>query len=292
MKIILIICFMLVEIAYSQTQYKVEWPSLADSPWPTLRGDMQGTGRSEFVGPKTANVIWRADARLGILFGPVIGYEDKLFFGSLSVDSDLRNHFYAYNPDGTEFWSYETPTGYPNEMSPLAAKDSTIYMLTNELVLYAFTHQGDYKWRTYAGTGSYQLAIDTSGNIYLPVKDTIKVFSSKGVLLNSFHFDSVSSSISFSPDGNRLYFKSGNHQDGPSGYSYLNASDLEGNLIWRYKFERSNYAHAAVDNQGNVYVFGNDSLDNLKKYLFLLQPQVLYDGNILFTFLPKTLHLQ
>ena len=43
----------------SQKQVKIPWLTLADSPWPTLRGDMQGTNRSEYIGPRTDNVIWK-----------------------------------------------------------------------------------------------------------------------------------------------------------------------------------------------------------------------------------------
>lgn len=45
-------------LIHGQQQVKIPWPSLADSPWPILRGDMQGTGRSEYIGPRTNNVIW------------------------------------------------------------------------------------------------------------------------------------------------------------------------------------------------------------------------------------------
>jgi hypothetical protein len=268
MKTLLMLCIFMCGIIYSQTQEKIEWPSLAESPWPTLRGDMQGTGRSEYIGPKTANVVWRAGLPLGIFYGPVIGYESKLFFGSMAAGSNFKNYFYAYNPNGTEYWHYETPTGYPNGASALTTSDGTIYMLTNETVLHALTHFGEVKWTAYVGNNNRHISIDTSGKLYIAVKDTLKVYDSDGALLISKYFDRIFSDIVFSPDGNSLYFKSGNHQDGPSGYSYLNATDLEGNLIWNYKFYGSNPAHAAVDNQGNIYVYGDDSTDARNRYLF------------------------
>ena len=247
---------------------KIDWPSLADSPWPTIK-EMQGTGRSEFVGPKTPNVIWKADLPLDTFYGPGTGYEDKLFFGSFAIDSDFNNHFYAFNSTGTEFWNYETNSGIPNELSPLVANDRTVYMLSNDVVLYAFTHLGNLKWTAYVGNGySQQISIDTSGKLYIPVSDTLKVFSMQGELLIAMSFDQISSDIVFSPDGSTLYFKSGNHNDGPSGYSYLNSTDLEGNLKWRYKFYGSNYAPVAVDNQENIYVYGDDSTDYRKRYLY------------------------
>ena len=256
-------------IIYSQTQQKIDWPSLADSPWPTIRGDMQGTGRSEFVGPKTPNVIWKADLPLGILYGPVIGYADILFFGTYAIDSDFHNHFYAYFSNGTEYWNYETNSGIPNSIGPLISRDNTIYMGSNAGELFAFTHDGILKWNAYIGEGRRpQISIDKNGNLYTYSLDRLRILNSAGENVVIKYFDQISSDIVFSPDGSTLYLKSGNHNDGPSGYSYLNSTDLEGNLKWRYKFYGSNYAPVAVDNQENIYVYGDDSTDYRKRYLY------------------------
>lgn len=68
---LLIILFISSNLFFSQTQQRIKWPSLADSPWPILSGDAQSTGRSEFVGPKSAYpyIIWKADLPLGIFWG-------------------------------------------------------------------------------------------------------------------------------------------------------------------------------------------------------------------------------
>ncbi|MDZ7766439.1 MAG: hypothetical protein U5K00_18780 [Melioribacteraceae bacterium] len=42
---------------FSQTQKRIPWPSLADGPWPVARGDVQGTGRSEYIGPDNPQII-------------------------------------------------------------------------------------------------------------------------------------------------------------------------------------------------------------------------------------------
>jgi len=266
----------------SQQQVKIDWPSLADSPWPVLRGNMQWTGRSEYVGPKTANVIWKADLPLGIYYGPVIGYNDILYFGTLAIDSDNRNQFYAYYPNGTEFWKYETNSWWPNELSPVAIKDGTVYMLSNILDIYALTYDGTLKWVVRVGEShGQQLSIDKAGNLYIPVKDTLKIFSPDGQILLEKRFKQISSDISFSIDGNTLYFKSGNHRDATTGYSYLNATDLQGNILWSRKFFQSNYAAPAVDNQGNIYIYGDDTLDFKKIYLFSFKP----DGEVRWKYL-------
>ncbi|RJP58374.1 MAG: hypothetical protein C4543_08415, partial [Ignavibacteriales bacterium] len=78
LKTTFMVLYVLTAGLYSQTQERIEWPSLADSPWPVLRGDAQGTGRSEYVGPKTPNIVWTADMPYGIIYGPTIGYNDML----------------------------------------------------------------------------------------------------------------------------------------------------------------------------------------------------------------------
>ena len=72
----------LITPSFAQQQKHIPWPSLADSPWPFIRGDMQATGRSQFVGPSTNNILWRKDMPLGISVGPVIGYGDVLYAGT------------------------------------------------------------------------------------------------------------------------------------------------------------------------------------------------------------------
>ncbi|MCW9094997.1 MAG: hypothetical protein OQJ74_04050, partial [Ignavibacteriaceae bacterium] len=98
-------------VLFCQQQVKIPWPSLADSPWPVSRGDMQGTGRSEYVGPSTNNVIWRKDMPLGIFHGPVIGYNGNLFVGTRAYtgfSGDTANYFYSMDKNGKNIWTFIT----------------------------------------------------------------------------------------------------------------------------------------------------------------------------------------
>ncbi|MBK7632621.1 MAG: PQQ-like beta-propeller repeat protein [Ignavibacteriales bacterium] len=130
----------------SQQQVKIPWPSLADSPWPTLRGDMQGTGRSEYVGPRTNNVIWKKDMPLGVVYGPVIGYNDNLYMGERALSLDTVNYFYSLDKNGNENWIFETETSYANNVGPLLGSDSTIYFGSRNSNLYAIEFDGQNKW--------------------------------------------------------------------------------------------------------------------------------------------------
>ena len=94
---------------YAQKQVKVDWPSLANSPWPVLRGDMQGTGRSEYIGPRSYNVKWVKNEPRGVLLGPVIGYDENLYFGEMAVNfTDTYNLFYALDKNGKVLWTFKS----------------------------------------------------------------------------------------------------------------------------------------------------------------------------------------
>ena len=132
---------------HCQQQVKVPWPSLANSPWPTLRGDMQGTGRSEYIGPRTNNVIWKKDMPLGVICGPVIGYDDNLYMGSRSVTSHVdSNYFYAVDRNGNDLWTFTTETLYPNNVGPLVGSDSTIFFGSRNSKFYSLDFYGSEKW--------------------------------------------------------------------------------------------------------------------------------------------------
>ncbi|MBS4036051.1 MAG: PQQ-binding-like beta-propeller repeat protein [Ignavibacterium sp.] len=269
--IILLLLFVNSSFLFSQTQQKIKWPSLADSPWPVLNGDMQGTGRSDYVGPTSSNpyIHWMADLPLGIFWGPTLGYDDILYFGSYALDSDLENHFYAYFPDGNPYWIFNTSTGYPNNFSPLITKDSSVYMKSNDGVLYCLTHNGNLKWTSYVGFGGMRMhfSLDLDGNIYAFSQDTLRILNSQGIEIQLKYIKDISSPVIFSPDGGTIYFKTGHKTNWEQDHSLV-AADLEGNIVWRYWFFETNEAPVTVDNQGNIYCYGTDSTNGIKHFIY------------------------
>ncbi len=273
--ITVILCVYLVStnVLLSQTQQRIEWPSLADSPWPVLNGDMQGSGRSVFEGPTSSNphIHWTADLPLGIFWGPTIGYDDILFFGSFAIDSDHENHFYAYYPDGNPYWIVNTSTGVPNISSALLTSDSTIYTATNNDTLYALSSSGNLKWKISIGFGERKmhLSLDREGNIYTINSDTLRVINKLGNTILLKYFDDISSPVIFSPDGNTIYFKTGHLTSWEEDQSLI-AADLQGNIVWRYWFFETNEAPVTVDNEGNIYLYGSDSTNGINDYIYSL----------------------
>ncbi|HZW38974.1 MAG TPA: T9SS type A sorting domain-containing protein [Ignavibacteriaceae bacterium] len=268
MKTILIFLIFISQI-FPQTQNKIPWPSLADSPWPTLRGDMQATGRSEFVGPETLNVKWMGDYPLGIFHGPVIGYGDKLFFGTIALNSIEENYIYAVNPDSSLFWRYITNSSWPNELAPLLTKDSSIIFLSNTGELYVLDFYGNLKWKKYINNQFTDLSIDLNGNLYFTSKDTLKILDSDGSYLLQKYIKKIYGSITFSPNGQTIYFMTGKPQSLDT--VYFNSANLQGIINWNLKFDDMNYGKPSIDNIGNIFCFASDTLS--KSYLYSINKE-------------------
>jgi outer membrane protein assembly factor BamB len=256
--------------ASGQKQVKVDWPSLAKSPWPVLRGDMQGTGRSEYVGPRTYNVKWVKDEPRGVLLGPVIGYDENLYFGEMAVHfEDSYNLFYAVDKNGNDLWTFKTQEFYSNMGGCVLGKDSTIYFHSANRYLYALNKDGKLKWSIYTVfSGFDELFMDKAGNIYLPAFDTLRVISPEGVMAK-YYFPNIISPMSFSVGGDTMFVETGEYIGSQGGS--LNATDLKGNVYWSYKFAYLGWGIPMVDNQNNVYVFGTDTYDPLY-YLYCIRP--------------------
>jgi len=297
----MIFMFFVINTCFSQTQEKIPWPSLADSPWPILRGDAQGTGRSEFVGPKTANVIWRKDIPLGVLYGPVIGYNDMLYVGTRAATFDSSNAFYSVTPKGEIYWKYSTGHGGPTNLGPTVGYDSTVYFGSAAgYSLYALKYDGTLKWEKSIISGfQHNISISKSGKIFYAEKDTLHIInSSNGVTVSKHYYENIMDhSMSFSSEGDVIYVNTGIVNQ-PDIYNYLNAIDTLGNLIWRKQFYDLPFEMPLVDNEGNIYVIGADSLNNalisfhpdgslrwrfhVKTHSNFSAPTMDFEGNIIF----------
>ncbi|WKZ70289.1 MAG: PQQ-binding-like beta-propeller repeat protein [Melioribacteraceae bacterium] len=257
-----ILYFSLTLVLLAQTQNPIDWPSLADSPWPMIKGDPQGTGRSKYVGPSTANIMWTKDMPRGIVHGPIIGYEDILYFGTAGISPD-SNYFFALNPDGTERWVFRTEKGYPNYGAAIIDKDSTIYFPSNNSHIYAVDKNGRQKWKTGSlaiGLKSI-LNISKEGDLYVStyldsmlIIDTedgrIKYKKYIGENLNANQF-------AFSVEGDKLFYVRAIRGSGDN--SFVGCMDLEGNIIWEKEARYSSEGMPIVDNENNIYIIGADS---------------------------------
>jgi len=272
------IVFIFLPITFiAQQQHHINWPSLADSPWPVLRGDMQATGRSKFVGPKTNNIIWRKDMPLGIFEGPVIGYEDILFVGTRASSGDSVNYFYALDKNGNDIWTFETKLKYSNWGSPLVRKDGGVYFFSQNSNAYSLDKNGKLNWSFYLPNFRISYGVAKNGDLYVPKTDTILIISSNGILKKKIFCPNNSNNIVFSAGGDTIFYTSNNSTS--KQYSSLNAADLAGNILWSHKFEHTNNAPPVVDNYNKIFLFARDTsyiIDTLyvnESYLYSLNPE-------------------
>ena len=110
---------------------------LAESPWPTYRGNLKRAGQSEFKGPTTSRVKWlfstgRSEKEGGIETDPVIGPDGTVYIGA------NNGIFYALDPrNGDIRWAfitgfdtfaiYSTPFVDQNGAAYFGAKDGKVY---------------------------------------------------------------------------------------------------------------------------------------------------------------------
>jgi len=266
-RLISILVLLFAVVPYSQTQETITWPSLADSPWPIIKGDAQATGRSRYVGPSTNNIVWEKDMPHGIIYGPIIGYDDILYFGAGSSSFVGSNYFYALGPDGTELWTFHTETGYPNYGSAIVGKDSTIYFPSNNSYVYALDKHGNEKWKTGLLSIGLKpvLSISKEGDLYVSTwADSMVVINSDdgsikfkkyiGKNLNGTQF-------TFSTEGDKIFYV--RSQPGSGESSYLGCADLNGNILWEFELGYTAVGMPTVDNQNNIYLISTiNTYDN------------------------------
>jgi hypothetical protein len=260
-------------VLFCQQQVKIPWPSLADSPWPVIRGDMQGTGRSIYTGPRSANYIIRKDMPLGISFGPVIGYDDILFTGSASLNTEPFNRFYSLTSNLDTIWTFITPSAWPNNNGPTLGADSTIYFASNGGGIYAIDYSGKLKWKkegiTYGGFP--MISIEKNGNIYLGERNRLLILDKDGNTIKDTTMSNFATrTFLFSAGGDTIYFINYDDNDNQS----LRASDLNLNIYWSEDIYGTKQGIPLVDNSNRIYILTRDGPSEC--YLKCYLP----DGNI------------
>jgi outer membrane protein assembly factor BamB len=270
---------MVLSTSLAQQQQHIPWPSLADSPWPFTRGDMQATGRSKYVGPSSNTVVWRKDMPLGILHGPIISYNETLLTGTDAAYSGGINFIYAIDKNGKDLWEFETETYLPNNIVPLLGNDSTIFFGSASKSLYSLYPDGELKWEitnSIWGTPHCYMTLSRNGDLYVPSADTLLIIEPSGTIKEKRTIEGLKGrSIIFSTGGDTVfYFTGGGDQSNPG---FLNAALLNGDLLWSFDFDTHNLGTPLVDNSNKVYVFGTDNAIFNNFYLYSINPNGTLD---------------
>ncbi|MBI2351551.1 MAG: PQQ-like beta-propeller repeat protein, partial [Deltaproteobacteria bacterium] len=112
---------------------------LAESPWPTYRGNLKRTGRSNFKGPATDKLKWvfstgRSEKEGGIETDPVIAPDGTIYIGAnngifYALHPETGAVRWAYPTDFDTFAIYSTPFVDRQGIVYFGAKDGKVYAL-------------------------------------------------------------------------------------------------------------------------------------------------------------------
>jgi outer membrane protein assembly factor BamB len=299
----ILLTLLLSTIIYSQQQVDIPWPTLADSPWSMMSHDPQATGRSPYVGPKTAVVKWTLDLPYGVLSGPIIGEDGTLYAGTnsyLGFTGDTTNYFYAIAKDGEIKWTFLTGTPYSNESGYLINNEGTIFFGSQSGWLYAIDQDGNLKWKYDTGGNIYQITMNTDlqGNIYITNATGFLYSFSKDGQLNwkkIYGNRLFPHSVTISPDGKTLYIVGDNR--------IIYALNLDGSIKSSFQCVGVSRQPLLVDNSGNIYFVPSCTLpksiksvdsagvlrweyviNNGEAYFSESSPAMDYEGNIYYTY--------
>jgi outer membrane protein assembly factor BamB len=249
---------------------------LAQSPWPTYRGNLKRTGRSSVEGPTMDKLRWVFSTGLsekegGIETDPVIGPDGTIYFGA------NNGIFYALDPEsGTIRWAFPTDfdtfaiysTAFVDQQGIVyfGAKDGKVYALTAPRK----GIMGDVVWSINLGTTiQTSPAFTPDGTLVIGADDwayygitpargqsgaKIKWrFQTEGTLISSPTVDSDGTVFVASMDGKVYALQPPVEAGQPVKVRWTFAS---GNRDDKGGFENA----PAIDNEGTLYIAGNDGV--------------------------------
>jgi outer membrane protein assembly factor BamB len=264
-------------LVFVLTHHFASWSQrLAESPWPTYRGNFKRTGRSSFEGPRTNRLRWIFSTGLsekegGIETDPVIGPDGTIYIGA------NNGIVYALNPeDGSVRWAF--PTAFDTfaiYSSPIVDSQGIVYIGAKDGNVYAVRApkrgiMGELVWSINLGTTiQTSPAFTPDGTLVIGADDWAyygitpptggagpKVkwrFQTQGTLITS---------PAVGPDGT-VFVAS---MDGKV-YALEPPKDAAQPVKVRWSFssgardERGGFENtAAVDDEGTLYIGGNDGL--------------------------------
>ena len=118
-------------------------PYLKGAAWPTMRGDLQNTGRSPFLSWDDSRATGAEPVHFktgnGIFSTPVIDENERVYVGSAD------HNFYVFDPlKKKELWRYKT--GEMIDSAAALGKDGTIYIPSGDAKIHAVDSKGHLLW--------------------------------------------------------------------------------------------------------------------------------------------------
>jgi large repetitive protein len=151
---------------------------------------------------------------------------------------------YAFNPDGSVKWTYETAGSLYN---PVINKDGIVYFTNREPRLYAVNPDGTLAWSNPID-GSGSLALSSAGLLYIRSGDRVYAYGTDGTLRWSYH---VAGYGAVSVDGAGNVYTS-------SSDSRLYAIGPDGVLKWWYTANVPLITTPVIAPNGTIYMIDSE----------------------------------
>lgn len=249
---------------------------LAETSWPTYRGNFKRTGQSAFNGPSTNTLRWAfstglAEKEGGIETDPVIGPDGTVYMGA------NNGIFYALSPeDGSVRWAF--PTAFDTfaiYSSPAVDRQGVVYFGAKDGHIYALRAPkrgilGELLWSLNLGTTiQTSPAFTPDGTLVIGADDWAyygimppragtgpKVkwrFQTQGTVISSPAIDSDGTVFVASMDGKVYALEPPKEAGQPVKVRWSFSSGA--------RDDKGGFENApALDNQGVLYIGGNDGI--------------------------------
>jgi len=231
-------------------QHAIEWPSLADSPWPMYHGSPLCNGLSSCDGPLKINIYWKLDI---VQIGSGVAIDDS---GNTYVTNG-DGFLYKISLNGKIKWNISLINEWIDEPgTPILLRNGNIYVHLGKkgfLITKEGVKEKQYDLPDYVDIPSFQ--IDMEGNFY--------GITRQGVLFKMTQEGSISWSILppdsldknffvstympvFLPDGSSLIVGSINH---------IYCIDLNGEILWYQQI--APYSQTLITSEGLIYIYSD-----------------------------------
>jgi len=233
-------------------QEPVDWPSLADSPWPMYRHDPQNTGRSEYLGPSTPNYFsWYSMIDISES-SMAEGSDGNIYFADTKT-------LYAVDNNGANLWNYDLGCT-DNNMTPIVNSGNRIFYVDRKGDLKVFDLDGTVLWQLSFNKPVSFYSMGYNGNLFVSTIIKLYKVSNDGQIL--FEVAETGKIEALSNQGEQIYLihdRSG----------ILIARDVnDGHKIWEKELPGKRLSYIVIDSNDNLFVRSVSDDQSQPSYLY------------------------
>ncbi|MBU4445308.1 PQQ-binding-like beta-propeller repeat protein [bacterium] len=246
----------------SYKQKQIDWPSLADSPWPMWGHDPQWTYRSQYVGPSGCDTLHVYRHTSGIMWesGLLIGMDDNVYYTTswdTAFNSSLGKKTGVITKLDSEYqiiWqmavSYESIYESGNSISVVPVLSTNgVFVFGSDRSLTRIAKNGSIENRIIINQNcpKWALQIDKEGNLFW-ANNGASSYTADGEL----RWENLERSFTFigpfSPQGDQIYISSRD--------SLFALGANNGNILW----SRYGKGSISVNCDGKIYTLTDSTL--------------------------------